>query len=398
MSLSRAIALAFAVAHAEVAGAEETARSYELDVAYTGEIWRNTRGGLRSGSSYLDNLDVQLTVDGENAWGIPGLTVFGYLLHNNGGTVSDDLVGDAQGVSNIEAIDQVRLYELWADWSFGPQRAHSLRMGLYDLNSEFDASEVGALFINSAHGIGTQIGQTGANGPSIFPVTSLALRFRWQPSSAFALQLAGLDGVPGDPAHPASNSVHLGGGDGALLAAEAGWNGGRVRKAAIGGWRYTSRFDHLSGDTALNQVRTRGNEGIYALIEARLWSSAEGGPRALDGYARYGTADARINRFHEAWAFGVVATGLTGSRPQDRLGLAVAAACNGAAHRRAEELSGQRVVKCEYATELTYRAEVSDWLVLQPTVQHIVNPDTRADRDDALAIALRFELAWGAQR
>ena len=287
---------------------------------------------------------MQLTVDGEGAWGVPGLTLFGYLLNNNGGTVTEDLVGDAQAISNIEAHDQLRLYELWADWAFGPQRSQSLRVGLYDLNSEFDASDVGALFINSAHGIGTQIGQTGANGPSIFPVTSLGVRYRWQPPSAWTLQLAALDGVPGDPDHPASNAVHLGDGDGSLLAAEIGWTGERrLRKAAIGGWRYTSRFEELLPADPVHPLASRGNDGIYALVEANLWSSSEGGPRALDAYARYGTADGRINRFDQALALGVVATGPFGSRTADRLGLALAVACNGSAHRRSAELAGYSV-------------------------------------------------------
>lgn len=53
-----------------------------------------------------------------------------------------------------------------------------MRIGLYDLNSEFDALDDAGLFINSAFGVGTDIGLTGVNGPSIFPVTSLAVRAR----------------------------------------------------------------------------------------------------------------------------------------------------------------------------------------------------------------------------
>lgn len=399
MSLKRAIAIAFAVAGAEVSGAQEEGSAYELDITYTGEVWRNTRGGIRTGNSYLDNLDVQLAIDGERAWGVPGLTVFGYLLHNNGGSVTEDLVGDAQTLSNIEALDQVRIYELWADWAFGADRNHSLRVGLYDLNSEFDASETAAVFVNSAHGIGTQIGQTGLNGPSIFPVTSLAVRWRWQPVADWIVQLAALDGVPGDPEHPTSNAIHLGGGDGLLLTAETAWSHGRLRKVALGGWTYTGRFDELSR-TDLNGMprRSRGNAGVYALIEASLWSATEGSPRSLDAYARYGTAEGRLNRFDEAWALGIVATGLFKGRDDDRLGMGIATARNGASYVEASALAGEGVDSSEYALELTYRAPIGSWLVLQPIVQHVVNPDTVRGREDALAVALRFEVSWGLKR
>ncbi len=395
MSLPRAIALAFAVAGAEVSGAAENDPACQLDVVYTGETWRNTKGGIRTGNSYLDNLDVQLSIDGESAWGVPGLTAFAYLLHDNGGTVTEDLVGDAQTISNIEAPDAVRMYELWFDWAFGTGRSHSLRFGLYDLNSEFDASETAALFVNSAHGIGTQIGQTGRNGPSIFPVTSLAARLRWQPAADWTMQFAVLDGVPGDPNHPTSNRIHLGGDDGWLLVAETGWSRGRWRKLALGGWRYTSHFEPQDRAVEMGVPRRlKGNDGIYALGEVNLWSSQGAGPRALDAYARFGTADGRINRFDRAWAFGVVATGLLPGRPTDQLGVGVATARNGDSYRRVSVAAGDAVDSHETAIELTYRAQISDWLVLQPIVQHIANPDTNPARSDALAFALRFELSF----
>jgi porin len=51
-----------------------------------------------------------------------------------------------------------------------------VKIGLYDLNSEFDVIEAAALFLNPSHGIGPDFAQSGRNGPSIFPVTSLAIR------------------------------------------------------------------------------------------------------------------------------------------------------------------------------------------------------------------------------
>src|SRR5262249_46168293 len=111
--------------------------AYRVAATYAGELWRNAHGGLRTGSRYLANLDLQLEIDGESAWGRRGLEVFAYALYNNGHSVSADLVGDAQAISNIEAVETVRLYELWGEWSFGADASHSLRFGLYDLNSEF---------------------------------------------------------------------------------------------------------------------------------------------------------------------------------------------------------------------------------------------------------------------
>ncbi|MDQ3482646.1 MAG: carbohydrate porin, partial [Pseudomonadota bacterium] len=155
---------------------EEEEPAIDLSVIYTAEVFRNTRGGLGRGTRYLDNFDMTLTVDGERALGWRGATLFAYGLYNNGEPFSDDLVGAVQGVSNIETgVGAARLYEAWIEQRFASDRA-SVKLGLYDLNSEFDAIEAAALFLNPSHGIGPDFSQSGRNGPSIFPVTSLAIR------------------------------------------------------------------------------------------------------------------------------------------------------------------------------------------------------------------------------
>lgn len=121
----------------------EPAAALSIEAAYTGEAWRQASGGLRTGGGYLDNLDLRATGDGGRLFGIDGLTLFGDVLYNNGQGLSDELVGATQGVSNIETVRAVRLYELWGEWQLGNQQ--SLRAGLYDLNSEFDSIEAAGL-------------------------------------------------------------------------------------------------------------------------------------------------------------------------------------------------------------------------------------------------------------
>src|SRR3546814_8879648 len=74
------------------------------------------------------------------------------------------------GSSDLRAL---RLYEAWIDQKIGD--AASVRIGLYDLNSEFGALDTAGFFVSSPHGIGTDFAQSGRNGPSIFPATSLEL-------------------------------------------------------------------------------------------------------------------------------------------------------------------------------------------------------------------------------
>lgn len=101
-----------------------------------------------------------------------------------------------------------------------------MRFGLYDLNSEFDAIDTAGLFVNSSFGIGPDYSQSGQNGPSIFPTTSVALRLAYQVTEHYYLQAAVLDGVPGDPNNNKGTHIQFNRGDGLLYAAEFGYHQG----------------------------------------------------------------------------------------------------------------------------------------------------------------------------
>lgn len=157
--------------------ADESSDPLEVEVAYTGAVFGNVDGGLKRGAVYLDNLDVIATADLGDLVGAQGLTGSAYVLYNNGRRFSEVYPGDAHVVSNIETgVEALRLYELWLQQEIGS--FGSVRVGLYDLNSEFDVLDSSGLFLNSDFGIGTDISQSGENGPSIFPSTSLGTRFR----------------------------------------------------------------------------------------------------------------------------------------------------------------------------------------------------------------------------
>ncbi|MEO8225184.1 MAG: carbohydrate porin [Gammaproteobacteria bacterium] len=367
-----------------------------FNAAYTGDPVRNLSGGIRTGGTYLDNLDLQLAADRGAILGIPGLSGLLYGLYNNAHQFSEKYVGDAQIVSNIEGPRAWRLYEAWLDWApiagDGDRDTFSARLGLYDLNSEFDATETGGLFLNGAQGVGTDFGQSGENGPSIFPVTSLALRLNATSSTGAYGQFAVLDGVPGDPADGSSNRIHLSGKDGALLVLEGGWSGGAWRKLALGLWRYTADFDRLAATTpAGDPVRDDGNDGWYAIADRTLWS---GGERTVAGFLRVGQADDRFNTFDGYLGVGGSLGGFVPGRPDDTVGVGMAVAFTGSEYRAARALDGAGADRHETSLELTYRAPLTSWLTIQPDIQYVINPGTDPALDNALVVILRFELGY----
>lgn len=370
--------------------------SYHIDLDYAGEAWHAADGGRQTGSAYLDNLDLVLEVDGERAAGITGLKLFAHALYNNGGAISEHRVGDAQGVSGIEAVRAVRLLQLWTEWS-GAGEDHSLLVGLYDLNSEFDVIPSAELFLGASHGMGREFSQTGENGPSTFPVTGLALRYRRQLSAAWYTHGAVLDGVPGDPEDAKSTTITLSSDDGALVAAELVRETPGSSKFALGAWHYTATCDDLLElDAAGEARRRRSNRGAYALADVTLMVlSGQGGiePARLSAFLRYGVANHRLNRFGQYLGAGVVLHNAI--LRDDALGLAVSHARNGDVYRDLKARSGELTDAHETIAELTWKVPVNDWLTLQPNLQYVRNPDTDPGLDNALALGLRFELSLG---
>lgn len=376
------------------ANADAEGGAYRFDGAYTAEAWRNTSGGQRTGAAYLGNVDLSLSIDGNLAWGVPGLEAFLYVLGNHGDRLSERYVGDAMVASNIDAPDALRLYEAWLQWRSGAKGAFSVRFGLYDLNSEFDTSETRSLFIHSSHGVGHDLAQTGLNGPSIFPVTSLGMRAAWAPSEHWTWRAAVFDGVPGDPDDPTRTRIHLSQDEGALAITELEWSSERVRELSLGYWSYTSDFADVRADGSREYPPRRGNAGAYVSLEVALGSLDGAAAPPASAFVRYGLANGRINEFDRFLAVGGSYRGVFRREGDDEIGLAYAHASTSSETRSA---TGPRA-RYEGAIELTYRVPITDWFVLQPDLQYIVNPGADSQLEDSFLIGLRAEFSWGFAR
>lgn len=351
-------------------------RGMQFGAAMTADGFANVAGGAARGRAMLYSLDVTLALDGEALFGWSGSTAFAYVLATRGESPSQ-FVGDMQAVSNIDAPPVFRLYEAWLDQALFGDRL-SVRGGIYDLNSEFYVVESASVLLNASHGIGPEVGLSGVNGPSIFPLTALALRLRFAPTPRHYLQAAAFDGVPAGPDAAPSAVFQLLREEGALLALEGGWTAPRrapIRLAA-GGWVYTRPSVKLGGDG------TARSFGAYGIAEARLYSKATHPSHGLDAFARVGWAHAAVNAVPFGWGAGLVSTGWLPGRPHDRTALAVAAAHGG-------RPSTMSISSAELVVELTHELELMPGVTVQPNVQYVIGPGMQADHANAWVLALR---------
>lgn len=340
------------------------ARAVDYTLAWTGDFAAVASGGLQRGARHLGLVEVGAGSDFE----LPGRRAAHWralVQHTYGGGFTEQWVGDLQTVSNIDAERGIRLLEAWVeaevaeDWSIGA--------GKYDFNSEFDAIESGALFLSSSQGMGPDISQSGAAGPSTFPHTAVGLRVQHRLDASRTLRAALFDAD--------RSSTHRGG---SMLAVEYQQDLARAR-LVVGGWGYTG--DRARIDDPGEGAREYGG---YASLEQSLTEDTS-------AYVRIGLANPRVERIGSYLGGGIVNTRGLLPGHDDSVGLALGVARNGRPYRDARGAEGVATDLAEYALEATWRIPLGRHFVLQPDVQYVVHPDTDPAIDDALVFILRLE-------
>jgi len=365
MSFHRPLTLACLLLAATPALAAEMQGGIQTDLSYVAESLHNFSGGVKKGTvnQAMGNLDVTIDTDKAGWW--PGGTLFIDFELDQSGHDPATIVGDSQGLSNITDQNRTRLQQFWYEQQLIPGTI-SLLIGVHDLNSEFDVTEYGSLFLNSSFGIQPDISANVVT--SIFPVAGLAARLLIQPSAHTILRTAIYDG---DPSTRALLSQ-----DGKMIISEGGWSNDAAAYK-IGLWRHTAQH------TAPDGKRYSNDSGGYLLIDQPLIPWSGGG---LGLFLQYGQAQADRNVVHRYLGLGFHISAPLDARPDDEAGIAMA---------RTDFSTVERITngtpKHETAFEFTYKAQILSWFSLQPSFQIISNPASAPNLPTAKTIIIRGE-------
>ncbi len=369
---------------------------FDFEFVYTGELFSNIYGGVKKGTTTLDNIDIILSTNLEKSFGWKNTKFMVYILGNNGGFPSE-LAGVSQGISNIEAFPTWKLYQLLLEKLFFDQH-FSISLGLYDLNSEFDTRETSSIFINPSHGIGDDIGKSGLNGPSIFPTASAGIRIKYEFENGNYIQSAILDGVPGDPNNPKGTKIIYNKNDGLLLITELGLekkvDENLNFKIALGIWGYTKEFKKNNFmENGTNIISLENNYGFYLSAEKKLSSNFDNHSKSLYGFIRIGYANKNINPVDFYLGTGLKFTGFLNERNNDEFGFALAFSHNSLVFRESSSnLENISIKPFELNFEFTYSLQFTPWLKIQPDIQYIINPSYCIQSNSALVIGSRLQL------
>lgn len=346
----------------------QNSSALQVRASYIGDYVANVKGGLKTGSAYLGLANLKLGFDAEKAGWWKGATFFVNAGNTHGGKPSADLVGDFQGISNIEAGNLTFMYELW----YKQQINHvAITVGLQDLNVDFASTSYGCLFTNSSFGIHSSLAD---NIPSpIFPLTALGVSLQWQIRSNLQWQLALFDGTPDDyQKNPYNIQWRLSKNDGFLAISE--WQLTASLVANCEGNYKIGIYTHNHCDSTSEEVH---NYGIYVVADQQLFKTQRGG---VGLFSQIGISP-RKNANDYFLSLGVNWHAPFYKRSEDVCGIAFAYA----------GMHNNGGIGGELSVEAAYKFQICQKMYLKPDFQYVLNPaGTNRKLPNALVGMLRF--------
>ncbi len=383
----------------------------------TSQVFGNATGGLQTGAAYSGLTTLSLGVDTGKAFGWEGgiFTVSAFQIH--GRSLSADNLRVIQSATGIEAARSSRLWEVWFQQSALDGRL-DVKLGQQSLDQEFMISQFGALFLNADMGWpALPTLDMYAGGPA-YPLSSLGIRFRGQPTTETAI-LAGVfdDNPPGGSFFndsqvrgAAQSGTRFNLGTGALFIAEVQYAANQPGSSdqpapsnqptaktpglpgtyKLGAWLDTGgfpdpRFD-AAGDSLADPASTRlpvlrrPNFSVYAVIDQMIWRPAPASPRALGVFLRPMGAPGSRNQLDFSVNAGVTLKAPLPGRDNDTFGIGFGIARLGD-HARAFDrdvalFSGSPFPprSAETFIEVTYQYQPAPWVQLQPDFQYFFLP------------------------
>ena len=340
-------------------GDVDKASALQLNATYKGDFVSNFQGGITTGSTYLGLADLFLQFNTEKA----GLWKGGDFLirgaNSHGGEPSANLVGDFQGISNIEAGNHTFMYELWFKQTLLNVTA---TIGLQDMNIEFANSEVCSFFLNSSFGIHSVIADNIA--APIFPITKPGITFCGNVSKRITLKTAIYKGCPVDfDSNPYNLDWDLNYEKGFLWITEGQylWTGIHEKSNTIKAGTF---FHQHCQESSMVHPETANkltyDYGFYLVGEHQVFSNSDksGG---LNIFYQAGFSPRNDNFGY--FGAGCTYSGILSSNGTDVLGLAMA-----------DVLLNDEYGYDETTFELSYKVQLNHQIYLQPDLQYVVHP------------------------
>ncbi|QHT68147.1 carbohydrate porin [Rhodocytophaga rosea] len=327
----------------------------------------------------VGNVDLKVDFDTKKANLWPNGTLHLYGINNHGAQPTTNVIGDLQGVSNIEAPERTYLFELWYEQKLGPV---SLLAGQHDVNSEFATTSFGFHFINGSFGFQPDIA---LNTPvSNFSFSTIGIRSKAEIRKNIVLSSAIYKGNPGNKdTNPYGVNWKISPGEGYFTIHEFQYNwqqrGNYKGSFKIGSWYHSKVFQSLTDSSRYE----RGNRGIYGIADQLLFINKNKPSNKVGLFLQLGMVPKNINLINFYTGTGLVYTGMLPKRANDVIGIAIA---NAQLNNKLVNVSEGLLMKNENVIEFTYQALINRYIIIQPNIQYIVHPGSRNTSNQLITI------------
>jgi porin len=404
-----------------------------LQISDSENLLGNVAGGVKTGATLEGATTADLQIDMGKAFNLPGGTFNITALQIHGRSLSPYYLDNLQAANGNEAADGTRLWELWYDQSFD-HGAADVKIGQQSIDNEFITSSNSGVFVNTMAGWPLLPSVDLYAGGPAYPLASLGLRLRVKPADNQTI-LAGVfdDNPPGqsfddDPQSADANGARFNLNTGALFIAEYQYvtnqpapgqmvpAGGAAAPGLsgtykIGFWYDTAAYpDQAFGTDGQslaspisngNPLMHHGNYSLYGVMDQAIWQPASG--QTVNVFARVmGTPVADANLITFSLNGGLTVMAPFAARPNDTAGIDFGlgkVSDRAATLDRATALytgAPYPVRGTEELFELTYQAQATPWLIVQPDLQYIVHPGAGLLNPDSTG-TLKNELVVGVR-
>jgi porin len=397
----------------------------KFTLSYIGDALSNVDGGLRRGAVYEGRLNGAIDLDFAKLAGAPGLIFHANAFQIHGPALSRDVIGNLMAVSSIEAQATTRLYEAWFEQKLWNDK-FSIRAGQLAADAEFITSQYTEPFISNTYGWPAITAINLPSGGPAPPLAAMGARVKAIINDNFTVLAGVFDGNaagPGtdDPQSRNRYGVNFRLNDPPFAIGEVQYaynqektSRGLPGTVKLGGWYHAGSFDDRRfASNGLSQAdpnasampaQLTANYGVYSVVEQMLVSFAgRESTRGIGVFARVSGSPGDRNLIDFYADGGIVATGPLASRPDDKVGLALAYARISDSARALDRdyevlVNALRPVRnYEMLVTATYSAEIrKGWHVI-PTLQYVVHPGGGYVMDDGAAKAVRNATVLGVR-
>jgi len=379
---------------------------------YYGETFYNW-GGFDQGGEYDGVLELYINADMKKLGFWRGLCFHanGYQIHGNSITAAN--IGSLMPVSNLEATDATRLFELWFQQTMFNEKL-SVRIGQLAADEEFVTSDGGGYFLNGTWGWPSITAADLPSGGPAYPLATPGARVAVNPNDKLGVMVGVYNGDPAppcaseDPQRCNDHGLDFELDDQPLLMVEGAYKYNQNRLAGtikIGGWNHFGSFEDQRFDSGGALIAVTGNAGrpldhnwgLYGIIDQLVWrvpGSEE--PQGVGIFARVIGAPADRNLIDFYADGGVTFTGMIPGRPDDAF--AVGFAYTNISDRvSAFDVDFGEPVPRNYEAliEICYTYQINPGWSLQPNFQYIFQPGGNvAGVEDATVVGARTTIGF----